>query len=87
MIPELGNFALILALILAFMLAVIPMAGSFTGRLVWMASCRSLATGQFVFVLLAFGVLAYAFLHSDFSVKYVASNSNSLLPVQQRIEV
>jgi cytochrome c-type biogenesis protein CcmF len=84
MIPEYGNFALILALILSVCLAVIPMAGTFTGRVLWMASARSLALGQFVFTAIAFGLLTYCFLVDDFSVKYVATNSNTLLPVQYK---
>lgn len=80
MIPEYGNFALILALTLAVCLAIVPMVGSFTGRVLWMSAARPLAVGQFVFTAIAFGVLAYSFVVGDFSIKYVATNSNSLLP-------
>lgn len=80
MVPEYGHFALILALVLSLCLAVIPMAGTYTHRLLWIHSARSLATGVFVFVALAFSVLVYSFLQDDFTVKYVASHSNSLLP-------
>ncbi len=78
--PELGLFALILATCLALLQSVVPLVGSYTGRLRWMSAGRSLATGQFIFTLLSFSCLVYAFLTDDFSVKYVASNSNSLLP-------
>ncbi len=80
MIPEYGHFALILALLLSILLAVVPLAGTFTNRTLWMSSCRPLAVGIFMFTLFAFVVLSWAFWHDDFSVSYVASNSNSLLP-------
>jgi cytochrome c-type biogenesis protein CcmF len=80
MIPEFGNFSLILALVMAVFLATVPMVGSFTGRQMWMSSARSLTAGMFVFTAIAFAVLTYSFLQDDFSVKYVANNSNSLLP-------
>lgn len=80
MIPEYGHFALILALMLSLLLALVPMVGAFTGRTLWMSSCRPLAVGIFVFMLFAFAVLTWAFLRDDFSVRYVSMNSNSLLP-------
>ncbi len=80
MIPELGQFALILALCLALVLAVVPMLGAAVGSSHWMAMARPMAAGQFVFVLVAFACLAKSFLDDDFSVAYVQANSNSLLP-------
>ncbi len=80
MIPELGHFALILALCLAITQSVIPLAGSYTRNAVWMASARTLAWGQFVFLALAILILINAFLTNDFSVVYVAQNGNTLLP-------
>jgi cytochrome c-type biogenesis protein CcmF len=80
MIPELGHFSLILALCLSVLLALVPMAGTLRGDRSWMLLARSLAAGQFVFVLAAFTLLAYSFLHDDFSVKIVANHSNTLLP-------
>ncbi|WP_053979520.1 heme lyase CcmF/NrfE family subunit [Marinagarivorans algicola] len=85
MIPEFGNFALILALVMAMFLAVVPMAGTFTGRIMWMNAARSLAAGMFVFTAIAFVILAYSFLQDDFSVKYVANHSNTLLPDRYKI--
>ncbi|MDR0780371.1 MAG: heme lyase CcmF/NrfE family subunit [Pseudomonadales bacterium] len=81
MIPELGHFALILALCLGSLQAVLPLVGAQTGNVQWMQLCRPLSAGLWVFMVLGFGCLAYAFLHDDFSVAYVAHNSNSLLPV------
>lgn len=80
MIPEVGHFALILGLCTTLVLAIIPLAGATTGRRLWMAIARPLAAGQFVFCLLSFACLAQAFLGDDFSVRYVAENSNSQLP-------
>ncbi len=80
MVPEYGHFALILALVLSVLLSVVPMVGSFSGRVIWMASARSLTAGVFIFTAVAFGALVWSFLGDDFTVKYVASHSNSLLP-------
>ena len=80
MIPELGQFSLILGLCLVFLLALVPLAGVARGNLVWMSLCRPLAAGQFVFTLVALLCLVQAFIGDDFSVAYVASNSNSMLP-------
>ena len=81
MIPELGNFAAMLALCLAVLQSALPLAGAFTGNRLWMGLGRPLSAGLWVFMLLAFSCLAYAFLHDDFSVAYVARNSNTALPV------
>lgn len=85
MVPEYGQFALILALILSVFLTVIPMAGTYTGRILWMHSARSLAGGVFVFTTIAFAVLIACFLRDDFTVKYVAGHSNTLLPVFYKV--
>jgi len=79
-IPELGQFALILALCLSLAQAAFPLLGAHYGRRDWMALARPAAAGQFVFVCLAFAVLAHAFLNDDFSVLFVAQHSNSDLP-------
>jgi cytochrome c-type biogenesis protein CcmF len=80
MIPELGQFALILALSLSLAQAALPLAGAALRKGEWMAFARPLAAGQVVFVAVAFAVLVHAFLVDDFSVEYVARNSNSELP-------
>jgi len=80
MYPELGQLALILALLLAVLLAIVPLVGALTGRDSLQAFARPLASGMFVFTGLAFAILAHAFLVDDFSVAYVANNSNSMLP-------
>ncbi|MDH3468100.1 MAG: heme lyase CcmF/NrfE family subunit [Gammaproteobacteria bacterium] len=85
MTPELGNFALILALCMALVQASFPMAGAFLGRPTWMALGRTTAWGQFTFISIAFACLVYAFVTSDFSVTYVAQNSNTLLPIIYKV--
>ena len=85
MIPEIGNFALVLALAIALMQVVVPLVGAARGRVTWMQLARPAAEAQFLFVLFAFFCLAWSFVQNDFSVMYVASNSNSSLPVQYRI--
>jgi len=85
MIPEIGHFALIIALCLALVQGVVPLFGTFKSNATWIALARPAAFGQFTFVLLAFSCLTYAFVHNDFSVMYVANHSNSSLPIQYRI--
>jgi cytochrome c-type biogenesis protein CcmF len=80
MIAEFGHFALILALLLAVVQSVFPMWGAGTGNVRLMQMARPAATGQFVFLAISYVCLTYSFLTDDFSVKYVAENSNSLLP-------
>ncbi len=80
MIPEIGHFALILALLVAVIQALLPLAGNLRqdGRL--MSLARPAAAAQLVGVTVAFGCLVYAFTSDDFSVRYVAEHSNSMLP-------
>ncbi len=85
MIPELGHFALILALLLAALLGTLPLVGAQRGIAAWMALARPLAAGQFLFIAFAFGCLVYSFIANDFSVVNVATNSNSQLPLEYRI--
>ena len=85
MIPEIGQFALIIALFLALTQAVLPLYGASNGNPTWMALAAPLGQAQFVFVVIAFGCLAYSFITNDFSVVNVASNSNSQLPLHYRL--
>jgi len=85
MIPELGHFALILALCIALVQSTVPLIGAARGLPQWMAVARPAAIGQCVFLLMAFGLLTYSFIVSDFSVLYVANNSNVKLPLAYRI--
>jgi cytochrome c-type biogenesis protein CcmF len=85
MIPELGNVALVLALCLAVLQGTLPLAGSLNGNARWLALARTAAIGQALFVTLAFAILVHAFAVNDFSVAYVAANSNTALPLVYRI--
>lgn len=80
LIPEIGHFALILALLLSIVQAVVPLAGAATRRPLWMAYGLPGAGGQFLFLLIAYACLTASYLLDDFSVANVANNSNSLLP-------
>jgi cytochrome c-type biogenesis protein CcmF len=81
MAPEVGVFALILAFVLSLSQAFFGLVGAWKGNQAFMAVSRPAVTGQFVFVALAFGCLVYSFVSNDFSVAYVAHNSNSHLPL------
>jgi cytochrome c-type biogenesis protein CcmF len=85
MIPEIGNFALIVALFLSLIQGVLPIIGAARNDLVMMGTARILAVGQFLIVAVAFGCLVQSFVGNDFSVMYVAEHSNSQLPIQYRI--
>ena len=85
MIPELGHFSLILALGLSVALAVLPALGVYRRDALLMQTGPSIATGLFVLLAFSFGCLMYSFIQDDFSVAYVANNSNSALPLQYKI--
>ncbi|MEO0972855.1 MAG: heme lyase CcmF/NrfE family subunit, partial [Pseudomonadota bacterium] len=85
MIPELGHFALIMALALAMLQTLFGLAGGQTGRSEWIAAVRPAALAQFGFVAVAFAALTYAFVVNDFTVQYVATNSNTALPLPYRV--
>ena len=85
MIPELGHFALVLACVLAALQTLLPALGTQRDNPIWIRSAGSLALGQGLFVLLAYLALTWAFIEHDFSVRYVAHNSNTELPLAYRI--
>jgi cytochrome c-type biogenesis protein CcmF len=84
-IPEVGHFALILALGVALLQSALPLAGAALQRRPWMAVARPAARVQFALLLIAFMTLAWSFIHNDFSIAYVAQHSNSALPLPYRI--
>jgi cytochrome c-type biogenesis protein CcmF len=84
MIVELGHFALVIGMLMCVPQALFGLAGGATHRPSWMAAAKSAVAGQFVFVALSFACLTWAFYQNDFSVLYVASNSNSELPTFYR---
>ena len=85
MIPEIGQFALIIALSIAVIQGLVPLAGASLGVQRWIALARPAALGQLLFVGISYACLTWAFLSHDFSVLYVAKNSNSALPLIYRI--
>src|SRR6266403_1245728 len=85
MIPEIGQIALMLALMLAVTQATLPLIGAARGVPQLIALARPTAQAQFIFVAVAFCCLAYSFINNDFSVLNVATNSNSQLPLHYRL--
>ena len=85
MIPELGHFALILALCVALVQGTLPLFGAHQQRPRWIALARPAAVAQAVLMAAAFGCLITAFIDNDFTVLYVAQHSNSLLPLPYRV--
>jgi cytochrome c-type biogenesis protein CcmF len=85
MIPELGHFALWLALGVSIALGTVPLVGAQRGRADWMALARPGASVLFALVGFAFVCLIASFVRNDFSVVNVATNSNSALPLEFRI--
>ena len=85
MIAEIGHFAMILSLGLGLLLSVLPLYGAARNNTLLMNSARPLSWGMFGFLVISFFILCYAFYTNDFTVQYVASNSNSQLPWYYRI--
>ncbi|MCU5772832.1 heme lyase CcmF/NrfE family subunit [Erwiniaceae bacterium BAC15a-03b] len=85
MMPEIGSFLLCLALALSLLLSIYPLWGASRQDARLMALARPLSYGLFACILGAFVLLVHAFIVNDFSVAYVATNSNTLLPVYYRI--
>ena len=85
MIPELGHFSLIIAFFVALLQGLLPLVGAHQGRSSWIAVARPAAAAQALLMAFAFACLTTAFVQNDFSVLYVAHNSNSLLPLPYRV--
>ena len=85
MIAEIGHFALILALVLALIQGIVPLIGAHRRQPAWMAVAQPAALGQALFVVISFICLTILFIQNDFSVDYVARQSNTELPLQYRI--
>ncbi len=81
MIPELGHYALVLALALGLIQSVAPMIGARTQDAALMRLATSTALMQFAFVTLSFGALVTCYVTSDFSVATVVENSHSRMPL------
>ncbi|OYW90154.1 MAG: c-type cytochrome biogenesis protein CcmF, partial [Pseudomonadales bacterium 32-61-5] len=85
MIPEIGHLALIAALFVALAQGVLALAGAARANLTWIAFARPAARTQFLLVIVGFTALTWAFVAKDYSVAYVAQNSNSQLPLGYRM--
>jgi cytochrome c-type biogenesis protein CcmF len=85
MIPEFGHFLLWLALGLSLILGVVPLAGAQLQRPGWMALARPGAVWVLLLVTVSYLALTAAFMRDDFSVLYVAQNSNTALPMAYKI--
>ena len=81
MIPELGHYALVLALVMALAQAALPMIGAQRGIRPWMQLAKPAALAQFAFVAFSFLALMYSFAVSDFSVAIVTQHSHSQQPL------
>jgi len=85
MVPEIGQFALIIALLLALTQGILPLLGASRGNRSWIALAAPAGQAQFIFLAIAFSCLGYSFITNDFSVLNVATNSNSQLPLHYRL--
>ena len=85
MIPELGHFALVTALGVAFIQGVLPLFGAHRRNAEWIALARPAAGVVMLLLTIAFLCLVTAFVQNDFSVLYVARHSHTLLPLPYRI--
>ncbi|GKX54445.1 c-type cytochrome biogenesis protein CcmF [Leminorella grimontii] len=85
MIPETGHFFLALSLALAALLSVYPLIGAYRQHQQIMNTARPLSYALFASTMISFLCLVYSLINNDFSVVYVANNSNSELPVYYRI--
>lgn len=85
MIPELGQFALSLALVAALVQSVLPMLGAARGNALWMRSAQASSLVQFVLIAFAFSALMRSYIVSDFTVLNVVNNSHSLKPMLYKV--
>ncbi|GAC18122.1 heme lyase CcmF/NrfE family subunit [Paraglaciecola arctica] len=85
MVAELGNFALVMALMMGILLSIYPMWGAYVNHSRMMAMAKPLAIGMFVFTVFAYACLTHGFITDDFSLAYVANTSNSTLPIYYKI--
>ena len=85
MIPEIGSFVLVLALLVAIVQGTLPLIGAQRGISAWIALARPASSILFLLIAIAFCCLTASFIDNDFSVLYVAQHSNSRLPIEYRI--
>jgi cytochrome c-type biogenesis protein CcmF len=85
MIPELGHFALALALILSLAQAVFGLWGAQRGEARLMAAAPPLAAGTLLAVAAAFACLLWSFAANDTTVANVVQNSHSAKPLLYKL--
>jgi len=85
MIPEIGQIALIIAFVIAILQSILPLLALHQNNQQWQAIVKPCAYGLTFFVTLAYAVLTYSFISNDFTVRYVALNSNTALPLFYRV--
>ena len=85
MITEIGHFALALALVVALIQTVVPLAGARRGDSAQMLVARPAALAQLALIVVAFAALTHAYVSSDFSVANVWANSHSAKPLIYKI--
>lgn len=85
LIPELGHFALVFALAFAICLSIVPLLGVYSAQQKLMSYAKPLTFGLFAFTAISILILAYSFVVDDFSIKYIASHSNTHLPYYFKI--
>ena len=85
MTVELGHYALILALALAFVQMTVPLWGSLARDPALMRVGRMAAWASFGFVTFSYAALTMAYVNSDFSVLNVVMNSHSAKPLIYKI--
>ncbi len=81
MVPEFGQFALVLALAVAIAQGFAGLVGPWRNNGKMMALVRPAAYAQLLCLAVAFGCLTYAFVSTNLSVRYVAENSNAAIPL------
>jgi len=85
MIPEIGHFTLIMALVVAIIQMIFPILGAGRGNMALMSLARPAAQLQFLMVTISFACLVSIFVNHDYSVVYATNHSNSQLPLLYRV--
>jgi cytochrome c-type biogenesis protein CcmF len=85
MIPELGHFALALAVAIGFAQAILPLWGAWRRDARLIGAAPAIAIGQFIALGTSWVCLTWSNVVDDFSVFTVAENGNSLTPLIYKI--
>jgi len=85
MIAELGQYALILGLLVALAQTALPLIGAAQRNPLLMAFAPAAAQAQLLCVAVAFGALMHGYVVSDFSIENVAMNSHTTKPLIYKI--